>query len=217
MKILHLVGACCALALGGAFLHASETIVPDLKAIPSGKLWKGAIAQARIIEKDGAPAVEMSHSGVIWLDQFEFTDGTIEFDGKGKSGPPQSNFMGVIFRVVNEEIHDVVYFRPFNFRAPNADNRSHALQYASHPDFGWDRLRREHPGQYECALDPAPDGDAWFHAKVVIAKPKVSVFVNGAAQPSLVVNEITARPGGSVGLYFFNYGIVANLKITRNP
>lgn len=210
----RIIAFVCLFALRAVSIHAAEPTIPNLKAIPRGDGWKGATAQARIIEKDGAPAVEMNHTGVVWLDHYEFTDGTIEFDGKGKSGPPQSNFMGVIFRVVDENIHDVVYFRPFNFRAASADNRSHAVQYASHPDWGWARLRAEHPGKYENSIQPAPHGDEWFHAKVVVARPKVSVFVNGAVQPSLVVNQITDRTGGSVGLFFFNYGIIANLKIT---
>ena len=156
-------------------------------------------------------------TGVVWLDGFEFSNGVIEFDGKGKSGPPQSNFMGITFRVVDEKTHDVVYFRPFNFRADSAERRSHSVQYASHPDWGWERLRQEKPGQFEKAIEPAPDGDAWFHAKVVVEKPKVSVFVNGASEPSLVVKEITSRKGGSVGLYFFASGTIADLKITPLP
>jgi hypothetical protein len=159
----------------------------------------------------------MKGTGVVWLDGYNFTNGIIEFDGKGKSGPPQSNFMGIVFRALDAETYDVVYFRPFNFRAPSSDNKSHSVQYASHPDWGWDRLRKEHPGQFEKSIEPAPDGDAWFHAKVVVAKPKVSVFVNGAVESSLVVDELTARTGGSVGLYFFNSGVIANLRITPQP
>jgi len=51
----------------------------------------------------------------------------------------------------------------------------------------------------------------------VVENPKVSVFVNGASVPSLVVNEITSRKGGSVGLYFFASGTIANLKVTPTP
>jgi hypothetical protein len=217
MKTKCVLATLSALISLSASLHASEPITPDLKAIPSGEGWKGATTKVQLLEKDGSPAVEMKGSGVVWLDGYNFTNGIIEFDGKGKSGPPQSNFMGIIFRALDAETHDVVYFRPFNFRAPNPDNKSHSVQYASHPKWGWDRLRQEHPGQFEKSIEPAPDGDAWFHAKVVIAKPKVSVFVNGAAEPSLVVDELTARTGGSVGLYFFNYGVIANLRITPQP
>ena len=217
MKTKHILATLSTLTLLGVSLHAGEPITPDLKAIPSGRGWEGATGLAKLVEKDGAPAIEVKGEAVIWLDGYEFTNGTIEFDGKGKSGPPQSNFMGIVFRAVDEKTHDVVYFRPFNFRAPNSDNKSHAVQYASHPEWPWPRLRKERTGQYEKAIEPAPDGDAWFHAKVVVAKPKVSVFVNGAAEPSLVVDELTARKGGSVGLYFYNYGVIANLKITPKP
>ena len=216
MKATCFLGSIFAALIATAALGA-ETLVPDLKAIPSGKGWKGATGIISLTEKDGAPAVTAKGTGVIWLDGYEFTNGVIEFDGKGKSGPPQSNFMGITFRVVDEKTHDVVYFRPFNFRAESADRQSHSVQYVSHPDWGWERLRQEKPGQYEKVIDPAPDGDAWFHAKVVVEKPKVSVFVNGASEPSLVVNEITSRKGGPVGLYFFASGTIANLKITSTP
>jgi hypothetical protein len=212
MKSNHLLGS-IVVALIATSLFGAETIVPDLKAIPSGKGWKGDIHALTLTEKDGAPAVAARESAVVWLDGFEFTNGVIEFDGKGKSGPAQSNFMGITFRVVDEKTHDVVYFRPFNFKADSAERRSHSVQYASHPDWGWERLRQEKPGQYEKAIEPAPDGDAWFHARVVVEKPKVSVFVNGASKPSLVVNEITSRSGGSVGLYF---SLPAPLPISRS-
>ena len=216
MKSKHVLGSIGVTLIAMSSLRA-ETIVPDLKAIPSGKGWKGAVQALTLTEKDGAPAVAAKGNAVVWLDGFEFSNGVIEFDGKGKSGPPQSNFMGIVFRVVDEKTQEVVYFRPFNFRADSAERRSHSVQYASHPDWGWERLRQEKPGQYEKAIEPAPDGDAWFHAKVVVEKPKVSVFVNGASVPSLVVNEITSRKGGSVGLYFFASGTIANLKVTPTP
>jgi len=217
MKTKRILAGFFTFTLLGASLHAADPITPDLKAIPSGKGWKGATSLAKLVDKDGAPAIEVKGEGVIWLDGYEFTNGTIEFDAKGKSGPPQSNFMGIVFRAVDEKTYDTVYFRPFNFRAPKPDNKSHAVQYSSHPDWPWARLRKERTGQYEKGIEPAPDGDAWFHAKVVVAKPKVSVFVNGAAEPSLVVDELTARTGGSVGLFATKYGVIANLKITPTP
>jgi hypothetical protein len=217
MKTRYIFAVFFALAFLGISLRADEIVTPDLAAIPSGKGWKGATAAAKIVQKDGRPAVEVNDEAVIWLDGYGFTNGTIEFDGKGKSGPPQSNFMGVAFRVVDQNTYDVVYFRPFNFRASNPDNKSHAVQYASHPEWPWNRLRAERQGQYEKSIEPAPDGDAWFHARVVVAKPKVTVFVNNAAEPSLVVDELTARQGGGLGLYFFRYGVIANLKITSRP
>ena len=34
-------------------------IIPDLKALPQGKAWKGYIDSAKLIEKDGKPAIEI--------------------------------------------------------------------------------------------------------------------------------------------------------------
>ena len=118
------------------------------------------------------------------------------------------------FRVADAKAYDAVYFRPFNYRAPNPANKAHAVQYISHPAFPWSRLRQEKPGQYEKGIEPAPDGDAWVHARVVIERPKVSVFVNGSTEASLVVDELSDRAAGSVGLWCNGFGVVANLKIT---
>ena len=196
----------------------AETLTPDLKAVPEGKGWKGSIGATKLIEKDGAAAIEFNSPGqnVVWLDGFEFSSGTIEFDAKGKSAPPQSSFVGMAFRTVDAKTHDAVYFRPFNFRAVDPERKSHAVQYVSEPQWPWQKLRQEKPGQFEKPIDPAPDGDAWFHAKVVVEKRQIKVFVNGAPEPSLVVNELSERAGGSVGLWCNGYGVIANLKIMPN-
>ena len=208
LSVTAFVLACCTYSL------SAQTLTPDLKAVPDGKGWKGNIGATKPIEKDGAPAIEFNNGGFVWLDGFEFSAGTIEFDAKGKSAPPQSSFVGVAFRVVDAATHDAVYFRPFNFRAADPARKSHAVQYHSLPQWPWDRLRKEKPDQFEKPIEPPPDGDAWFHAKVVVEKRQVKVFVNGATEPSLVVNELSDRPGGSVGLWCGGYGVIANLKIT---
>jgi hypothetical protein len=59
------------------------------------------------------------------------------------------------------------------------------------------------------------DPTAWFHARVVVASPKVSVFVGDAKAPSLVVDQLSDRRKGSVGLWVGNTagGDFANLVI----
>ncbi|RKX35688.1 MAG: hypothetical protein DRP71_02785 [Verrucomicrobia bacterium] len=194
----------------------AETITPDLKAVSEGKGWKGSIAATTLVEKDGMAAVQFDKraQNVVWLDGFDFRDGTIEFDAKGKSSPPQGSFIGVSFRTLDGETHDAVYFRPFNFKASDPGRKSHAVQYVSEPGWPWRRLRTEMPGVFEQPIDPAPDGDAWFHVKITVEDREVKVFVNGASQPSLAVKELSDRQGGSVGLWCNGYGIIANLKIT---
>jgi hypothetical protein len=152
---------------------------------------------------------------VVVLRGVEFTDGVIEFDVLGQSGPPQSNFLGIAFHYVDEETHDAVYFRPFNFRADDPERKAHAVQYISHPKNPWYSLRKDKPGQYEKPVTPTPDGDGWFHARVVIERPTVRVYVNDAKEPSLVVGELSDRKGEGIGLWVGpgRGGHFANLKI----
>jgi hypothetical protein len=200
---------------------APKTLTPDLKALADGK--GGAIpadATLKWVEDvKGKPALKVQSKQddtVLPLDGIELTNGVIEFDALGQSGPRGSNFVGIAFRVVDAKTHDAVYFRPFNFRAEEAERKAHAVQYISHPKYRWQVLRQDKPGQYEKPIVPALDGDAWFHARIVAEKPKVSVYVNNAKEPSLVVEELSDRKGGGVGLWVGpgQGGYLANLKIT---
>jgi hypothetical protein len=194
------------------FIMMQPTITPDLKAIADGT---GATIPANVRltwveDVKGKPALQIQpmktefvvdDDWVIVLTGMEFTDGVIEFDALGQSGPPQSNFLGVAFRFVDEQTHDAVYFRPFNFRADDTERKIHAVQYISHPNDHWFDLRKNHPGRYEQPIVPAPDGDTWFHARIVIERPTVRVYVNTTTEPSLVVEELSDRTGGGIGLW----------------
>jgi hypothetical protein len=198
-----------------------KAITPDLKALADGK--GGTIpAEATlkwVADAKGRPALRVQATKddtVIRLDRVEFTNGVVEFDALGQSAPRGSSFLGVAFRVVDAETHDAVYFRPFNFRAAAPEQKAHAVQYISHPKYRWQGLRTDTPGRYERPVVPAPDGDAWFHARIVVARPKVRVYVNDGKEPSLVVEELSDRTGGGVGLWVGpgQGGYFANLKIT---
>ena len=146
---------------------AMHEMTPNLAAIHQKNTWHGSTSSAKLVEKDGSPAIEFNREdfNVIWLDGFEFTNGTIKFDVKGKSTPPQGSFVGIAFRVKDQATYDSVYFRPFNFRAAETERRAHAVQYISHPEWPWYRLREERTGQYEQPIHPAPDGDEWLRSK----------------------------------------------------
>ncbi|MBA4384196.1 MAG: hypothetical protein C0410_05625 [Anaerolinea sp.] len=154
---------------------------------------------------------------IINFNGIEFVDGEIEFDALGKSNPPQSNFLGVAFHVLSESTHDAVYFRPFNFKSDDPERQSHAVQYISHPEYRWFNLRQDKPGEYEKPVNSAPDGDHWFHARIVVKQPKVSVYVNHEIEPCLDINELGSRLGNGIGLWCGpgQGGYFANLKITR--
>src|SRR2546423_1541224 len=83
---------------------AAEIITLDLKAISEGKNSRPYRATAEWVQDDGGkPALKLKTApgtdGFVEITDLQFTNGTIEFDSKGKSGPPQSNFIGIAFRV----------------------------------------------------------------------------------------------------------------------
>jgi hypothetical protein len=203
-------------AVVGSVFSADE-VVPDLKKVAEGigaKIAAGANPrwETNVKGKDALFA-----KGVIWLDNVTFGEGIIECDILGKSAPRGSNFLGIGFHGVDDATYDCVYFRPFNFRTENPENASHAVQYISQPEWPWKKLRDERTGQYEKTITPSLDGDKWFHAKIVVAGKKVSVFVNGGAKPSLEVEKLNDRSGGKIGIWGGDAGdggYFANLKIT---
>src|SRR5205814_19876 len=153
-------------------------------------------------------------NGVAYLRGVELGNGTIELDIRGKDVQGQS-FVGVAFHGVDDSTYDAVYLRPFNFKTDDPVRHKHAVQYVSHPTYTWQKLRAEHPGEYEQPVSPVPDPNAWFHVRVIVAAPKVSVFVDKTKEPSLVVNQLSDRHKGRVGLWVGNNsgGDFANLKI----
>jgi hypothetical protein len=197
-------------------LLAQEAIQPDLRGVPAGKGWKLFNRAAMAAEKDGQPAVRLEDCagiGVAWLENFSFTNGTIELDIRG-TNVTQHSFVGVAFHGKDVSTYDAVYFRPFNFNTKDTARRQRAVQYISHPTHTWSKLREEQPGKYEQPVAPAPDPNGWFHVRVVVAHPKVSVFVNDAKEPCLVVDQLGDRKSGRIGLWVdTGGGEFANLKI----
>jgi len=195
----------------------AKAITPDLGALADTKSLKlfnrGA---SRLIDgaRDGVRLSEAPGEGVAFLPGIELASGTIELDVRGRDIAQQS-FVGVAFYGVDAATYDAIYFRPFNFRATDPVSRSHAVQYHSLPVYSWQKLRTDQPGKYEQAVNPVPDPNAWFRARVLVANPKVSVFVGGAKDPCLVVNVLNDRKNGLVGLWVGNNsgGDFANLTI----
>ena len=207
--------ACIAAPVGA---QSPESL--DLTAAGRDPRWKIFGRTTSIVDVKGKHALKVSESegmGVVWLDGYDFADGVIEVDMLGRSQPVQGSFVGVALRVVDAQTHDAVYFRPFNFRAADAARHSRAVQYVSHPRWPWQTLRSEHAGEYERAVTPEPDGDEWFHVRIVVERPKVTVFVNGGSAPCLVVKELSDRAHGSLGFWVGegSGGHFANLRVTR--
>jgi hypothetical protein len=63
----------------------------------------------------------------------------------------QQSFVGVAFHGVDGTTYDAIYFRPFNFKTDDPVRRIHAVQYISHPDNPWQKLRDGQPGETRAA------------------------------------------------------------------
>ena len=195
----------------------AQVVEPDLARLAAGTGWTLTNRAVTAVSVEGRRAVrfdERTGQGVALVEGVQFENGEIEVDIKGQD-VPQRSFVGVAFHAIDNTHFDSVYFRPFNFRAAAPLQRGHAVQYVSEPDFPWQRLRAERPEQYEHPVQPAPDPNQWFHARVVVRDRKVRVFVDGATQPSLDVDALTDRRSGRVGLWVGEQsgGLFANLKI----
>ena len=207
------------LFLGGFSFAQVETITPDFSQITNEEYWgiyNRVISPGEINGKVAMYLNGQKGDGFVWLKDFEFDNGIIEADIKGKNVQGNS-FVGIAFHGVNDTTYEVVYFRPFNFMSEDSVRKAHSVQYISHPVYTWYKLRKEHPGKYENTVNPVPDPDSFFHAKIVLEKPKIRVFVNNSKEPSLVVNELSDRTGGWIGLWVGNYsdGTFSNLRIIK--
>jgi hypothetical protein len=151
-----------------------------------------------------------------------FTDGTIDVDAAGKpaagSDAGARGFVGLAFRSTpHGAAFDCVYIRPTNGRADDQLRRNHSTQYTSEPAFPWNKLRAEAPGVYESYVDL--ETGAWTHLKIEVKGTRARLFVNGASQPALIVNDLKRGvTSGQVGLWIGagTEGYFRNLTITNN-
>ena len=206
-----------ALSFRSSSLGQSSAITPDLSKLAGEGGLKAFNRTVSSLSDGGRKGCRLSAApgdGVAYIQGTEFSNGTIELDLRGQDVQQQS-FLGVAFHGIDGTTYDAVYFRPFNFRTDDAARRIRAVQYVSHPANPWQKLRAEHPGKFEQAVNPVPDPNGWFHARVVIAGPKVSVFVADATEPCLAVTRLSERQSGLVGLWVGNNssGDFANLRL----
>jgi hypothetical protein len=132
-----------------------------------------------------------------------FHDGTIEVEvaGRPASGAVEGarGFIGMAFRVKDGRF-EYIYLRPTNGRADDQVRRNHSTQYSAHPDYPFSRLRQDSPEKYESYVDLEPG--AWTPKRIVVKGTTARLFVHGAAQPALVVNDLKlGDSSGAVALW----------------
>jgi len=151
----------------------------------------------------------------------DFKDGTIEAEVAGlpitEMDPTARGFVGLLFRAQDHGNRaENIYLRPTNGRADDQLRRNHSVQYESAPDFPWHRLRKESPGVYESYADM--ETGAWTKIRIEVQGTNARLYVNGAAQPCLIVNDLKlGESRGQVGLWAFvaTDAYFSDLRITR--
>lgn len=170
-----------------------------VQVVPQTVTYRGHQA-LRLVEATNATA-----EGVALVNGVEFKDGTIDLDVAGLPGAGSSDtargFVGIAFRsAAHAAAFECFYIRPTNGRADDQLRRNHSTQYVSEPEFPWQRLRTEHPGVYESYVDL--ETGAWTHLRIEVDGGRARLFVNGAPQPALIVNDLKrGAVSGQVGLW----------------
>src|SRR5206468_8719912 len=125
-----------------------------------------------------------------------FRDGVIEVDLAGQPAAGASaaarGFIGIAFRVQGDGRYEYIYLRPTNGRADDQIRRNHSTQYSSYPDFDFARSRQEAPEKYESYVDLQPG--VWTKYKIEVEGRRARLYVHGAEQPCLIVNDLKLDP-----------------------
>jgi hypothetical protein len=189
--------------------HAPQRAV----ALPLDKLepWHVKVEQ---VTYQGRGAVRITDAGTDVPDDVSrlavvpgssFQDGTIEVNLTGDTAPDARpefrGFVGIAFRTTPDKSHfECLYLRPKNGRSEDQLQRNHSVQYVSVPGFPWQKLRSETPGKYESYVDLVPG--QWTQVKIQVAGFRARLYVNGAEQPVLVVNDLKQPlTNGSIALW----------------
>ena len=143
---------------------------------------------------------ENSKEGIIWLPVKNFESGIIEIEMRGKD-VFQRSLIGVVFHGQNDSTYDAVYCRPFNFFAKDSIRKIHAVQYVSHPEFPWKKLRDTRNGEFEKEIISPPDPNGWFTMRVKVENKTIKAFINQKEKPSLVVEKLTNTKSGRLGIF----------------
>jgi hypothetical protein len=208
------------LLLSVGVLGAEQSVpITPASVTPDGVL----VSTVRHENRDALRLIEVDNKrggGMAIVNGQTFRDGTIEVDVAGRRGPyavpSDRGFVGVVFRLSPDRSKsEYIYLRPENGRAEDQVQRNHSIQYSSHPDFPWPRLRKEFPEKYESYVDLQPG--VWTRMRIEVAGTTARLFVHGNTQPNLIVRDLKhGLSEGGVALWIGagSEAFFSNLRIT---
>ena len=156
------------------------------------------------------------------VQEVEFSNGTIEVELAGApepaAGESARGFVGIAFRLQEDlQTYDAFYLRPTNGRAEDQERRNHSVQYISHPEWPWFRLRKETPSKYESYVDLV--AGQWTKIRIEVDGERARLYVHGNEQPTLIVNDVKSGADASGGVeLWLEPGTVAHFRnLTIKP
>jgi hypothetical protein len=167
------------------------------------------------VELDGHKAIRVTkdttvkkvdEASFVRVNDISFQDGVIEVKLLSRllptASPQDRGFIGIAFRISEaNDRFECIYIRPTNGRAEQQLRRNRSTQYFSFPDYKFDRLRKEAPGEYESYADMGLN--EWITLRIEVKGAGAKLFINNNPQPALVVNDLKHGAGqrGAIGLF----------------
>lgn len=136
-----------------------------------------------------------------------FKDGVIELDIAVPAG--KDGFAGIAFRIRDDAHYETLYFRP------GSSGTGYAIQYMPKKQQDFDWWHYEGLKYQAKAVLPLDD---WFHVRAVVKGRTLKVYLNGAAKPVMVRNDLDPEiTTGSVGFWLGNCSAGAYRNLTVEP
>lgn len=168
--------------------------------------WKIKDPKARIEEYLGRKSLYLTN-GVAYLTDANFENGVIELD---IAAPNLVSFVGIVFRLEDEENYELLYFRP------HKSGLDDAVQYT--PTFKgagcWQLFNGE--GFTASAVIPK---EQWVHVRLEISQLGGKVYFNNSEKPVLIIEHLKRGfSRGAVGVWAFaNGGHFSNFTYKALP
>jgi hypothetical protein len=161
--------------------------------------YKGKRAIKIVEEAGGVPNGEAY--AIVKGAAFHNGEIAVELAGQpaGGANAGARGFIGIGFRLKDGQF-EYIYLRPTNGRADDQVRRNHSAQYSAHPNFSFAVSREQAPEKYESYVDLEPG--VWTRYRITVEGTKARLYVHGAAQPCLIVNDLKlGDSSGGVALW----------------
>jgi len=189
--ILVLAVACVTSAQTVAQLTPHHVKVEDVE-------YKGKRA-IKVVE--GGDVANGEAYAIVQSETFHNGEIEVELAGQPAGGAAAAarGFIGIAFRMKDGQF-EYIYLRPTNGRADDQVRRNHSTQYSAHPNFSFAVSRAQAPEKYESYVDLEPG--VWTRYRITVEGTKARLYVHGAAQPCLIVNDLKlGDSSGGVALW----------------